>query len=285
MKRPWLWLAPAVSALAALTFAPLLATLWLSLHRRLPVFQLHDWAGLDNYRKLAFDPRFGRSLAVTLYFTAASVAIELAAGLAAALALRGDFRGRAWAMGMLLLPWIVPSPVAARMWSWIFDAQFGVLNYLLVSFGVLRRPLAWLGRPWLALHAAILADAWKTTPFMALLLLAGLRSISPGLERAARADGAGPVRTFFRVTLPSIMPMLQAAVLFRALDAWRVFDVVYVMTAGGPADATETLSIYAYKTFFTTLDLGYGSALAFAIVFGAGLLSAAFLFLTREATA
>src|SRR5262249_27797541 len=154
-----------------------------------PVFQLHAWAGLDNYRKLVFDPRFARSLGVTLYFTAASVAVELAAGLAAALALRGDFRGRAWAMGMLLLPWIVPSPVAARMWSWIFDAQFGVLNYLLIACGALRRPLAWLGRPWLALHAAILADAWKTTPFMALLLLAGLRSVPPGLERAARADG------------------------------------------------------------------------------------------------
>jgi multiple sugar transport system permease protein len=267
--------------LAALTLAPLLATIWLSLHRSLPVFQEHDWAGLANYRRLFSDPRFARSLGVTVYFTAASVAIELAAGLAAALALRGDFRGRSIAMGVLLLPWIAPSVVAARMWSWIFDAQFGVLNYLLVACGVIRRPLAWLGRPWLALHAAILADAWKTTPFMALLLLAGLRSIPPGLERAARADGAGPAQTFLRVTLPSLKPMLQAAVLFRSLDAWRVFDVVYVLTAGGPADGTETLSIYAYKTFFTSLDLGYGSALAFAIVVGAGLLSAAFLRLTK----
>lgn len=277
-----LWVIPAAVGLAGLAVGPVLSTLWLSLHHRVPVFRIDEWVGLSNYAHLASNPRFLRSLGLTAYFTAVSVALELALGLGLALALWREFRGRSAAMAVALVPWIVPNAVSAKMWEWIFNAKFGVLNHLLAAAGLVERPVVWLGTPGLALHAAIVADAWKTAPFMALLLLAGLRSIPADLFRAAQIDGAGIVQTFLRVTLPGLRPMMLVAVLFRSLDAFRCFDVVWVLTGGGPANTTELLSIYAYKTMFTTLDFGLGSAISFVIFLGAAAISAVFLALLRE---
>ncbi|MBI4346243.1 MAG: sugar ABC transporter permease [Elusimicrobia bacterium] len=273
----WLWAAPAGLLIAAVTIAPLLLSAWASLHRRLPVFGIDEWAGLSQYGHLAVNPRFLASLKTTLYFTGVSVALELVAGLAIALLLRREFRGGSWVLGLSLLPWIVPTPVAAKMWEWALHPDFGIVNHLLMTAGLLDAPVPWLGTPILAIHAAIVAEAWKTTPFMALLLLAGLRAVPQDLYRAAAVDGAGPARTFLHVTLPQLAPMMTVAVLFRALDAVRVFDVLYVLTGGGPANATESLSIYAYKVLFQRLEFGYGAALGMALFFLACLLAVAAL--------
>lgn len=281
----YLWVAPAALGILLLAAAPVAWTFWMSLRHRVPVFGIDEWLGLGNYAHLLRNPRFLHSFGVTLYFAAVSVSVELVLGLGLALLLREDFRGHAWMMGIALVPWIVPNAVAAKMWEWVFDAKFGVLNYLLARAGLIAEPRAWLGSPFWAIHAAILADVWKTTPFMALLLLAGLRSIPADLYRAAVVDGATPVQSFFRVTLPALRPMLLVALLFRTLDAFRCFDVIYILTGGGPANATETVSVYAYKILFHTLDFGYGSAIGFMIVLGAAAISAGFLMLLRESEA
>lgn len=246
--------APAFLLLAGVAVVPVLAAFWLSLHRSIVVFHEHRFIGLANFGFLFTDGRFWSALRTTAYFTALAVAIEIALGLLLALQLQ---RSRGLFRAAMLLPWAVPTAVSARLWAWLFNADYGLLHRLVPG-------VDWLGSPWTALHAAILVDVWKTTPFVALLLLAGLQSIPEDVIKAARVDGARPSRIFFSITLPLLQPALLIAVLFRSLDAFRVFDAIYVLTEGGPGNATETLSIYAYKTLLRAGDFGYGSTLAVA---------------------
>jgi multiple sugar transport system permease protein len=232
---------------------------WLSLQDRTP-FRAPAFAGLDNYARLAADARFWNALANTAYFAAVSVALELALGLAVALAVARAGRLRSLVYGAILVPWAIPTVVSARMWEWMYNPEIGVLNHLLGA------RLNWLGDPVLALHAAIFMDVWKSTPFVALLLLAGLQGVPRDLYRAAAVDGASAWTTFRRLTLPLLVPVILVAAVFRTIDALRVFDAIYVLTGGGPANGTETLSIYAYKMLFQALDFGYGSALAVAVL-------------------
>jgi multiple sugar transport system permease protein len=162
---------------------------------------------------------------------------------------------------VILLPWAIPTVVTAKMWDWMYQPELGVLNYFLRASGLTTEPVNWLGTPALAIHAAIVADVWKTTPFVVILLLAGLALIPSDVYRAAALDGASAWQTFRHVTLPLLRPILMVVVVFRMIDALRAFDLLYVMTGGGPADTTETLSIYAYKMLFQTLQFGYGSAI------------------------
>ncbi len=247
---------PAVVLLAAVTVYPLLSVLYLSLQRRLPIFGITKFTGFDNYRFLLSDDRFWNAIGNTVYFTAVSVALELLLGLAGALLLNRNFRFKGLATAAVLVPWAIPTVVSARMWEWIYNTDFGVLNYLLG----LR--INWLGSPFWALNAAVFMDVWKTTPFAVILLLAGLKMIPRELYQAARIDGAGAWPTFTKITLPLLMPVIVVVLIFRTLDAFRVFDAVYVLTGGGPANTTETLSIYAYKVLFQTLQFGYGSTLS-----------------------
>jgi multiple sugar transport system permease protein len=160
---------------------------------------------------------------------------------------------------VVLVPWAIPTVVTAKMWEWLYNADFGLLNYLL---GV---KINWLGSPMWAMNAAVFMDVWKTTPFVALLLTAGLQVIPRELYHAARVDGASPWYIFKNITLPLLMPIIIVVLLFRTIDAFRVFDAIYVLTGGGPANSTETLSIYAYKVLFQTLQFGYGSALSMIV--------------------
>jgi len=246
--------APAFLLLAAVAVAPVLAALWLSLHRSILVFHEHRYVGFSNFRFLLSDARFWSALRTTAYFTAVAVAVEILLGLPLAMLLQrsgGLFRAA------MLLPWAVPTAVSARLWAWLFNSDYGLLHRLAPA-------VDWLGSPRVALHAAILVDVWKTTPFVALLLLAGLQSIPEDVIKAARVDGARAFRIFRSITLPLLKPALLLALLFRSLDAFRVFDAIYVLTEGGPGNSTETLSIYAYKTLLRAGDFGYGSALAVA---------------------
>jgi multiple sugar transport system permease protein len=254
--RPWGFLAPAGLLLAGVTLFPILYTVVLSLQRRSLLEAAPLFVGTGNYLRLAADAQFWNALWNTLYFTAVSVALELALGLAIALLVHAQKRGRALLYGVILLPWAVPTAVSARMWEWMYNADIGVLNYLLGTH------INWLGSPTVALHAAIAMDVWKSTPFVALLLIAGLQTIPRELYHAAAVDGASRAMMLRRITLPLLVPLVLVALVFRTIDAMRVFDAIYVLTGGGPGNSTETLSIYAYKTLFQSLDLGYGSALA-----------------------
>ena len=245
---------PAAAILAGVAVIPVLAAIWLSLHRSILVFHERRFIGLSNFRFLFADPRFGSALGTTAYFTAAAVGVELLLGLPVALLLQ---RGKGLLRAAVLLPWAIPTAVSARMWAWLFNADYGLLHRVLPA-------VDWLGSPRTALHAAILVDVWKTTPFVALILLAGLQSIPEDVYEAARVDGAGRARIFASLTLPLLRPSILLALLFRSLDAFRVFDAIYVLTEGGPANATETLSIYAYKSLMRSGDFGYGSALSVA---------------------
>lgn len=261
-ERPahgYLFVAPSATVLFFVALCPIAFAAWLSLRRFILVFHEDAFVGLANYRFLLHDARFFSALGNTVYFAVVSLAIELVLGLAIALLLDRATRGRGLLRAAVLVPWAIPTVVSGRMWAWMWNPDYGLIPRLLPVHDV-----DFLGTPGYAMHAAILVDIWKSTPFVALLLLAGLAGIPDELYRAARVDGASPRRTFFAITLPLLGPSLAVTVLFRALDALRVFDAIFVLTGGGPANTTETLSIYAYKTMMRTGDFGYGSTLAVA---------------------
>lgn len=251
---------PALALLLLVTAYPVLSVLYLSLRRSMPIFDISTFVGLDNYRFLMSDDRFWNALRNTAYFTAVSVSLELLLGFGFALLLNRTFRFKGVVTAIVLVPWAIPTVVSARMWEWMYNTDFGILNHLL------GMKINWLGSPLWALNAAVFMDVWKTTPFVIILLLAGLKVIPRELYQAARIDGAGAWPIFRKITLPLLMPVVLVVLIFRTLDAFRVFDAVYVLTGGGPANTTETLSIYAYKILFQTLQFGYGSTLS-AVVF------------------
>jgi trehalose/maltose transport system permease protein len=174
--------------------------------------------------------------------------------------LSAEFPGRAWVRAAVLVPWAVPTIVSAKMWSWMLNDQFGIVNHVLLSLGLISQPLAWTAEPGLAMASVIMVDVWKTTPFVTLLALAALQLVPKECREAARIDGAGPVREFFSVTLPIIRPALVVAIVFRALDALRVFDIVYVLTSN--STDTMSMSVFSRQQLIDFQDVGYGSAAA-----------------------
>jgi len=254
------FVAPAVLTLAALALYPGLWVLWLSLQQRIPIFRIARFVGLDHYAFLASDPRFWNAARVTLVFTVVSVGLELVLGLAVALALQRQRAGRRLALSLLLLAWALPSVVTAKLFEWLYHPSAGLVNVLLGG-----RSWNWLGDPALALPGLIVADVWRTMPFVALLCYARLLTIPPEVYEAARVDGAGRLATLRSITLPLLRSILLVALLFRTLDALRAFDLMYVLTGGGPANTTETLTVYAYRTLFQTLQLGFGAAIGVVI--------------------
>jgi len=252
--------APALLALAALAVYPGLWVLWLSLQQRIPIFNIDRFVGLRHYAFLAGDARFWNAVRVTLTFTVVSVALELVLGLLVALALQRQQGGRRLALSLLLLAWALPSVVTAKLFEWLYHPSAGLVNVLLGG-----RALNWLGDPHLALPGLIAADVWRTMPFVALLCYARLLTIPPEVYEAARVDGAGRAATLAWVTLPLLRPILLIALLFRTLDALRAFDLMFVLTRGGPAGTTETLTVYAYSSLFQTLQLGLGAAVGVVV--------------------
>ncbi|MBD3348865.1 MAG: ABC transporter permease subunit, partial [Candidatus Eisenbacteria bacterium] len=203
----------------------------------------------------------------TTYFTVVSVGLELVLGMAAALLLNRMRIGRTFATSSVIMPWALPTVVAATMWSLILNDRIGLVNSVLTQIGILDQPVIWLG-PQFAMTSVIIADVWKTTPFVTLILLAGLKSIPRHYYEAASLDGAGRWQSFTSITLPLLRPFIAVALLFRVMDAFRIFDLIWILTGG--ASGTETVSVYIYKTLFRYAELGYGSALVvalFAIVF------------------
>lgn len=283
-RAAWLFLAPMLVILAVVALWPLGRTLYFSLTNATLVDMSHyKLVGLSNY--LAYDsgrwygiltdPQWLASLRNTLIFAIVSVSLETMLGVSIAVLLNVPFRGRGLMRAAMLVPWAIPTVVSAKMWSWMLNDQFGVVNDALLKFGAVAAPVAWLADPTLSMASIILVDVWKTTPFVALLALAALQMVPKDCYEAARVDGVHPVRVFFQVTLPLIRPALAVAVVFRLLDAMRMFDLVYIMT--GATDATMTLSVFARRELVGFQDVGYGSAAATLVFLIIALLTAVYL--------
>jgi multiple sugar transport system permease protein len=280
---PWLLLLPAFLSLASVSFYPIVNGVYLSFTNRSLITQDNDFIGIANYVQLLADPPFWNAWWHTIWFTLISTLLETFIGLAMALILCETFAGRGIIRAAMLVPWAMPTVVTSKMFGWLFDGQHGIINFILLHAGLIDQNVNWYGSPDTALTTIILADVWKTTPFMALLLLTGLQTVPKSLIEAARIDGAGAWTIFWHIRLPLLMPTLLIAGLFRALDAFRVFDLVYVLTGGGPADSTETLSTLSYKVLFSTLQFGYGSAVSTAMFITEGLIAIGFcVFLVRQ---
>src|SRR5436853_999693 len=263
-----LMLAPMVLVLLLVVGYPLLDSFWLSLHRAnlASPEQGQPFIGLDNSIRAFGQPDFWYAIQRTLYFTLLSVAVEFGLGLLFAVLLNERFRGNLGARLAMIFPWALLTVSNGVLWAWILNPTYGVANALLVGLGVLQAPKAWLSDTFWTMHVVILADTWKMVPTMTLLLLAGLQPIAPDLYEAAEVDGATRWQKFSRITLPLLRPMILVAVVLRTIGAFRVFDIIYVLTGnGGPADSTKVISFYAYDQAFHYLFFGYGAAISWLI--------------------
>jgi multiple sugar transport system permease protein len=261
-RTAWILLTPALLLLLFVFAYPIARAFWLSVFTRNLGTELQSvFSGLDNYVRMVGDGRFWQSLWTTTVFTTASVISELLLGLGIALVLNQAFFGRGVVRTIAILPWALPTALIGLAWAWIFNDQFGVVNDILRRLGLIDTGINWLGDPTLAMIAVIFADIWKTTPFISILLLAGLQSISQDLYEAHSVDGATPWQNFYKITLPLLLPQILISVLFRFAQAFGIFDLIAVMTGGGPGGATEVVSLYIYSTVMRYLDFGYGAAL------------------------
>ncbi|NEO69258.1 sugar ABC transporter permease [Moorena sp. SIO3H5] len=261
-RTGWLLVTPALLLLLLVYGYPILRSFWLSLFTKNLGTQLQPvFSGLNNYGRMMGDGRFWHSLWNTVIFTSVSVGLELVLGIAIALILNQTFKGRGIVRTIAILPWALPTALIGLVWAWMFNDQFGVWNDILLRLGIIKDGINWLGYPTTAMMAVIAADVWKTTPFISILLLAGLQSIPQDLYEAYALDGATPWQSFKQITLPLLTPQILISLLFRFAQAFGVFDLIKVMTGGGPGGATEVVSLYIYTTVMDYLDFGYGAAL------------------------
>lgn len=274
LRSAWLFLAPTFLVLALVAGWPLVRTVWFSLTdaslTNLPDAQFVglknyiSWITLSSgrtvYRGLLADPVFWGAAWNTVKFTILSVSLETVLGLIVALVLNAEFKGRGLVRAAILIPWAIPTIVSARMWSWMLNDQFGILNDMMVSLGLISQKIAWTANPETAMTAVLIVDVWKTTPFMALLILAGLQMVPKDMYEAAKVDGIHPIKVFWRVTLPMIRPALMVAIIFRMLDAMRVFDLIYILTPNNAQ--TRTMSVLARENLFDFDKFAYGAAVS-----------------------
>jgi ABC-type sugar transport system permease subunit len=261
-----LLLLPSLVVVFGIVVYPLLRTLYTSFFAvDSPFPGRYPFVGLENYQRTFENPAFWAAIRRTAYFTLVSTWFELVLGVLLGLLLNVSFRGRALLRSLVILPWALPTIVNGMMWRWIFNPEYGALNALLTQLHVISRYRSWLGTPFLALNMVIVADVWKNAPLAAFLVLAGLSTIPRELYEAARVDGAGAIRGFFSVTLPLLTPTILVILVVRTIEAFKVFDIIYVMTRGGPANGTQTIAFYAYLQAFSNQLFGYGGALAYVI--------------------
>jgi trehalose/maltose transport system permease protein len=281
-SRAAFWfLAPMIFALFCVAAWPLGRTIWFSFtDTTLSNLYGGKWIGFDNYlswRTLSsgrtiykgtlVDPAWWNAVWNTVRFSIVSVAFETVLGLIVALVLNAEFKGRGFVRAAILIPWAIPTIVSAKMWAWMLNDQFGIINDMLLRVGLIDQKIAFTANIDTAMMAVLAVDIWKTTPFMALLCLAGLQMVPRDIYEAAKLDGVHPVRVFFKITLPLIRPALMVAVIFRTLDALRIFDLVYVLTPN--SKATKTMSVISRENLIDFDKFAYGSAqstLLFAII-------------------
>jgi trehalose/maltose transport system permease protein len=261
VRSAWLFMAPMLIVLALVAGWPLVRTIWFGFtDANLSDLEAAKFIGFVNYFYLLQDPDWWNAVWNTVKFATVSVTAETVLGMAIALALNAHFGGRGLLRAAVLIPWAIPTVVSAQMWGWMYNDVFGVINAILRMMGLIDKGIAWTASPSTALLAVIMVDIWKTTPFMALLLLAGLQMLPQECYESAKVDGIHPVRVFFKVTLPLLKPALMVAIIFRVLDALRIFDLIYVMS--GNNKDTMSMSVYARQQLVDFQDVGYGSAAA-----------------------
>jgi ABC-type sugar transport system permease subunit len=243
----------------------------------------YPFKGLANYSDILGSSRFWNAVEHTLYFTVVSTAAELVLGTGLALLLAAPLKFRWLFRSVVILPWALPTIVNGAMWTWILNAQYGAANAALTQLHLQQDYRSFLGTsPFLALNMVVLADVWKNTSLVAFFLLAGLQTIPRELYEAARVDGAGPVRSFFRITLPLLTPTVAIVLVLRTIDAFRVFDIIYVMTRGGPASGTRTITFLTYELGLGSERYSYGAALAYLTVVAVLMLAVLYLRLLRQ---
>jgi len=271
VKTAWLFLAPMVLLMLVVAVWPLVRSIWFSFTDiNINDISAAEFVGWENYfgdYGLFFNPNeeggfwagdWGISIRNTFSFAVVSVILETLTGLGVALLLNQEFKGRSLVRTAVLVPWAIPTIVSAKMWGWMLNDQFGVINTYLVGLGVISQKIAWTAEPTYALWTVVLVDVWKTTPFMALLILAALQTVPKDCYEAARVDGVHPLRVFWKITLPLIRQPLLVAIVFRLLDSLRVFDLIYVLTANG--STTISMSGFVRREMVEYGNMGYGSA-------------------------
>lgn len=256
----YLFLLPALLAVLLFVLAPVIGTLWTSFFRDVSYLP-REFIGFENYRTVLTNRQFWHAVWFTLAFTVVAVAGEAVFGLAFAVLLHQRFRGRGILRTVILVPWAIPTIVSAKVWKLIFEYTYGVLNFIVTNFGFSDAKVNWLGTTFNAFWALIIAEVWKTTPFVVIILLAGLQAVPEDIYSQARIDGARMMRRFWTMTLPLLRPVLVIALVFRTIDSLRIFDLVFVLTGGGPGGGTTTLSMLGYE-YFTNDRFGLGSTIS-----------------------
>lgn len=293
VRTAWLFLAPMLFVLAIVAGWPFLRTVYYGFtDASLADLDARQWVGFDNYFSvltlpsgrllydgLLVDPVWWRAVWNTVRFAVVSVACETALGMIVALALNAEFKGRGIVRAAILIPWAIPTIVSAKMWQWMLNDQFGIINVVLLNLGLIDSKIAWTASADTAMVAVLIVDIWKSTPFMALLILAALQMLPREILEVAKLDGANPWQIFWRVTLPLIRPAVMVAVIFRALDALRIFDLIYVLTPNNVQ--TKSMSIFARENLFEFDKFAYGSAASTLLFLIIGLLTIAYILLGR----
>ncbi len=278
MERPgilaFILLLPAAMIIFGLLVFPMCSSLMISLTKMdlLNPASSKDFVGLGNYIEALKNPMFWAAFGKTWYFALLTVSIETALGICIALILNQNFKGRGFVRGLIILPWALPYVVNGMMWKWIFDANYGAFNALLNQIGLLKSYQIWLGDPIAAFHIVIFANIWKETPVAILLILAALQSVPKELYEAATVDGATGIQCLRKIVIPMLKPVIMVVLVLKTIWALKEFDLIYIMTKGGPADATNVLTYYIYQNTFKFLKFGYGSALAYILTFAATIL-------------
>jgi len=256
---------PATLIILGVVLQPILTTFYLSFFKTAAGRTTGPFVGLGHYASLLTDSVFWASVGRTAYFTVVSVGVELIMGIAIAMLIHARPRGWRILRASLIIPWAVPTVVSGAMWRWIYNSDYGALNGLLLQLGLISHPVPWLIEPWRAMNLVILADVWHSVPFVALVMQAALASLPVDIDEAAVVDGATAWQRFWRIRLPLLRPASLVALIIRSVEAFRVFDILYVITQGGPAFGTVTISYLTYLETFTYGNLGRGAALSFLI--------------------
>ena len=266
MRTAWLLLAPSLLIMLGVTLWPIISTFILSFfHVPTGINQVRTFVGFGNYLEMLSDQTFWETIGRTLYFTVVSVGLELILGLAIAQLIHSRPWGWKFLRFSLIIPWAVPTIVNGAMWRWIYSADFGALNGLLMQLGLIEHYIPWLTLPNMAMNLVIVADIWHTMPFVALVLQAALATLPEDLDEAAAVDGANAWQRFWQIRLPLLSPAILVALIVRTVDAFRVFDIVYILTSGGPAYKTLTITYLTYLNSFAFGKQGTGAALSFLI--------------------
>lgn len=280
--RAWLLMTPLLAVMIAVIGWPMVQTVGLSFTDAKLVGTAGNFVGLDNYVKMVSSNNFQRTLGTTAWFAVISVAAEMVLGVLAALLLNQEFRGRAALRALMILPWALPTVVNATLWRLIYNPEYGALNAALMQIGLLDSYRSWLGEPSSAMTALIVADCWKNFPLVALIALAALQAVPRDITAASLVDGAGPFARFRFVILPYLAGPLMVALVLRTIEAFKVFDIIWVMTRGGPANSTRTLSILVYQEAFSFQRAGSGASLALIVTLLVTLLAIAYAALVRR---